>query len=273
MKVSVIMPTYNHENTIAQAIESFLAQQCSFETELIIGNDASTDSTLEVAVFYAQRYPDKIKLIDKPVNEGLMRNYKTLMEVAKGEYVAILESDDYWIDPLKLEKQISSLDADAELGISFCRVNFMKDDGSIFASADCTNLVTSLGGQLYDYSLLRSIIYSPSVIFRKSYYDNYCNIQDYIDLGFRTFDYPAWLSIMAHSKAHYLSDLTAVYRIQSSSISNTNSLKKRLAFEKSVNDSRHYVTKLYGAGGVGNVRIALRETLIYLRIIWKYLVG
>ena len=119
MKVSVLMPTYNHEKTISQAIESFLMQECSFDTELCIGDDTSTDNTLNVARSYAEKYPSKIKLLAKPKNEGLMANYKSLLEIASGEYVAVLESDDYWVDPKKLEKQVTFLDAHKEYGLSF----------------------------------------------------------------------------------------------------------------------------------------------------------
>jgi glycosyltransferase involved in cell wall biosynthesis len=106
MKVSVLMPTYNHETYIAQAIDSFLAQQCNFEMELLIGDDASTDNTLNIAKKYAQNFPEKIKLIQHKENQGLLKNYKSLISIAKGEYFAILESDDYWSDNLKLQQQI-----------------------------------------------------------------------------------------------------------------------------------------------------------------------
>ena len=99
MKVSVLMPTYNHEKTIAQAIESFLAQRCTFPIELCICDDASTDATPKIAAKYQQQYPNQITFIAKPVNQGLMRNYQTLLSVAKGQYLSILESDDYWTDP------------------------------------------------------------------------------------------------------------------------------------------------------------------------------
>lgn len=271
MKVSVLMPTYNHSVTIAQAIESFLVQKCSFDIQLLISDDASTDSTLSIARRYEAEYSDKIVVISKPENEGLIANYKTLVSRADGEYLAVLESDDYWIDPLKLQKQVDFLDAHKEYGLSFSRVEFLSDDGILTQSADQSRLISDLDGRLYEYSLLRSIIFSPTVVFRRSLYDSYCNIDDYISLGFKTFDYPVWLSILAHSKVHYLSDATAVYRVQSSSISNTGNLRKRLDFEKSVAECRSYVTAKYGTGNIWLAKIKAREALLLCRIIWRYL--
>ena len=104
MKVSVLMPTYNHEPFIAQAIESFLAQQTSFATELLINDDCSTDNTYSIAMAYAAK-DARVKVFKQEQNQGLLCNYKFLLNQAKGEYLAVLESDDYWIDNQKLQKQ------------------------------------------------------------------------------------------------------------------------------------------------------------------------
>lgn len=272
MKVSVLMPTYNHSATIAQAIESFLAQKCSFDIQLLISDDASTDSTLSIARRYEAEYSDKIVVITKPENEGLIANYKTLVSRADGEYLAILESDDYWTDPLKLQKQVDFLDANADYGLSFTKVRFLQDE-VLRKGYDYSELVERLHGELYSYMLLRSIIYSPTVVFRRSLFEKYCNIDDYVDGRFITFDYPVWLSIAAHSKCHFLNDMTSVYRISSKSISNTSNLRKRLEFEKGVSDIRSYVTRLYGTGNLSGAKIWCRECLLQLRIIFRHIIG
>ncbi len=270
MKVSVLMPTYNHSATIAQAIDSFLAQKCCFDIQLLISDDASTDATLSIARKYESENHDKIVVITKPENEGLIANYRTLVSRAEGEYLAVLESDDYWSDPLKLQKQIDFLDANADYGLSFTRVMFLQE-GVLREDYDYSELLESLQGELYSYMLLRSIIYSPTVVFRRNLFEKYCNIDEYVDGRFITFDYPVWLSILAHSKVHYLSDATAVYRVQSSSISNTGNLRKRLDFEKSIAECRSYVTAKYGTGNIWLAKIKAREALLLCRIIWRYL--
>lgn len=271
MKVSVLMPTYNHSATIAQAIDSFLAQKCSFDIQLLISDDASTDSTLSIARRYEAENPDKIEVISKPENEGLISNYKTLVSRADGEYLAVLESDDYWTDPLKLQKQVDFLDANTDYGLSFTRMRFLQE-GVLRNGDDYSELVGKLQGKLYSYMLLRSIIYSPTVVFRRSLFEKYCNIDDYIAGKFITFDYPVWLSIAAHSKCHFLKDLTSVYRISSNSISNTSNLRKRLGFEKGISAIRSYITGLYGTGNIGGIRIWMREVVLQLRIIWRYVI-
>lgn len=269
MKVSVLMPTYNHAKTIAQAIDSFLAQQCSFPVELCICDDASTDATAQIAASYQNQHPTKITFIAKSQNQGLMRNYQTLLQVAKGEYVAILESDDYWTDPLKLQKQVDFLETNAQYGLSFTGLSFLQE--GVFSQAwDVSDILAKNQDNLYSYLLLRSIIYSPTVCFRRSLFDAYCNIAEYVRLDFKTFDYPVWLSLARFSKVHYLPQNTAVYRISGTSISNTSNAPKRLNFEFAVNKIRHYVVSLYGTGTLSMGAIYRREAVIAARILWRY---
>ena len=268
MKVSVLMPTYNHENTIAQAIESFLMQECSFACELCIGDDKSTDSTLEIARSYATKYPDKIKLLVKPENEGLMANYKSLLQMATGEYVAILESDDYWVDSKKLEKQVSFLDSNLEYGLSF--TGWIRDrEGAQEEFAEEGFIRDLSQKEVYKFILLRNVIRAVTVVFRRSVFDKYCNIEDYINNKFITFDYPVWLSILAHSRVHYLEDCTAVYRELGTSISNTSNLSKRLKFETETYRIRKYIIGLYSSAGLSPMKIKLRESIVLSRIAWR----
>lgn len=108
--VSVHMITYNHEKFIAQAIEGVLMQRTNFPFELIIGEDCSTDRTREIVVDYANRHPDIVRPILHDNNVGMMRNMKICLQACSGKYTAICEGDDYWIDPLKLQKQVDFLE-------------------------------------------------------------------------------------------------------------------------------------------------------------------
>ncbi len=109
--VSVWMITYNHEEFIAQAIESVLMQQTNFEFEIVIGEDCSTDRTLSICKDYQKKYPDKIRLITSPGNVGIAANGSRTLMACKGKYVALLEGDDYWTDPTKLQRQVDILES------------------------------------------------------------------------------------------------------------------------------------------------------------------
>ena len=176
MKVSVLMPTYNHEPYIAEAIESFLAQQTSFEIELLINDDCSTDNTYQVALGYPQKHP-QIKLFKQTTNQGLLPNYKFLLQQAQGEYLAVLESDDYWIDENKLQKQVDYLDAHPTCHLSFTGVNRLKG-GTLIPFRDMSYLFSMKSTTPYDYMLYHGgFIFSPTVCFRRSACDRHSPLE------------------------------------------------------------------------------------------------
>lgn len=127
MKVSVLMTTYNHEMFIAQAIESVLRQQTNFDFELIIGEDCSTDRTRFICEELRDKYPNIITLISNKTNI-YPRNFENTFAHCKGEYIAILEGDDYWIEPSKLQRQVDFLETHEEFSICFGNVKIERND-------------------------------------------------------------------------------------------------------------------------------------------------
>ena len=110
VKVSVAMITYNHERFIAQSIEGVLMQQTDFAVELVIGEDCSTDGTRAIVRRYGERHPERIRLLLPERNLGADANLAAVLKACRGQYVALLEGDDYWTDPTKLQKQVDFLE-------------------------------------------------------------------------------------------------------------------------------------------------------------------
>lgn len=108
--VSVVMTTYNHYPYIREAIEGVLMQKTDFPVELIIGEDCSNDDTRKIVEEYSVRYPEKIKPIFNEKNLGFLKNYKNTLQAVSGKYIAFCEGDDYWTDPLKLQKQVDFME-------------------------------------------------------------------------------------------------------------------------------------------------------------------
>lgn len=108
--VSICCLTYNHEKYIAQAVEGFIMQETNFAFEVIIGEDCSQDGTRKILEEYVLRYPEKIKLITSAYNVGASNNGVRVFKAARGKYIAVCDGDDYWTDPLKLQKQVDFLE-------------------------------------------------------------------------------------------------------------------------------------------------------------------
>lgn len=111
--VSVLCITYNQENYIKKAIDSFLMQETDFPYEILIHDDASTDRTADIVKEYENKYPTKIKGIYQTENQYSKRKeaiVEFLFPIASGKYFAICEGDDYWTDKYKLQRQYSFME-------------------------------------------------------------------------------------------------------------------------------------------------------------------
>jgi glycosyltransferase involved in cell wall biosynthesis len=124
--VSVIMMAYNHEEYIGEAINGVIMQQCPFDIELLLGEDASTDRTRELCIDYQRRFPKTIRLIVSDRNVGMHRNFFRLFCRARGRYIALCEGDDYWTSNCKLAQQIAFMMANPECSFTFHNANILN---------------------------------------------------------------------------------------------------------------------------------------------------
>ena len=169
--VSVCMITYNHEPFIWEAIEGVLMQQTNFPFELVIGEDCSTDRTRAICEEYAENHPEIIRLLPSEKNLGMMPNFIRTLQSGTGKYIALCEGDDYWTDPMKLQKQVEFLEGNEEYAICFHDVEIVSD-GLVFSE--------DLGVYQIRYSDYRTdftfddlleygnLMHTPSVVFRNS---------------------------------------------------------------------------------------------------------
>lgn len=120
--VTIRCITYNQERYIRECLESFVMQQTDFRFEALVHDDASTDGTADIVREYAERYPDIIKPIFETENQYSKHDGslgRIMDENTHGKYVAICEGDDYWTDPLKLQKQFDFMEAHPECSLCF----------------------------------------------------------------------------------------------------------------------------------------------------------
>ncbi len=136
--VSVCVVTYQHKPYIKQCLDGILMQKTDIPFEILLGEDASTDGTREICLEYAAKYPDKIRLflhhrennIKIGGNPSGRFNFLYNSFVARGKYIALCEGDDYWIDPLKLQKQVDFLEENKDCSIVFTDFKISRDKGS-----------------------------------------------------------------------------------------------------------------------------------------------
>lgn len=120
-KLDILLITYNHESYIKQCLDSITIQKASFDFGIIVADDYSTDNTLSIIQEYSGKCNIPIRILETAGNLGLVKNYQRALTACKSEYVAVLEGDDYWTSPYRLQKHIDFLDIHQECSMVFNR--------------------------------------------------------------------------------------------------------------------------------------------------------
>ena len=221
--VSVVMITYGHELYIEQAIESVLNQKLSAPFELIICDDCSPDSTPEIVQRFVLSHPNGsiIEYVRHEHNIGMNSNYLYGIRRARGELIAVCEGDDYWVDDLKLYKQVDLLKEEPEISLVFTPAYQLEED---------TGLIVKTRNEYHNYKSLNFTFerilklgggFYPTCtsMYRKAIL-NFERLDEFL-CTHSTGDYPIAILASLHGKIGYIDDVTAVYRIQNRSVTNS----------------------------------------------------
>ena len=229
--VAIRCITYNHEAYIRDALEGFIMQKTNFPFVAIVHDDASTDGTANIIREYAAKYPDIIKPIYETENQyskhdgSLGRIMTAACESYGAKYYALCEGDDYWTDPLKLQKQVDFLEKHSGYGLVYTLAKSYIEKEKRFKS-------DILGGDYdnIDDMYLTNKIVTLTTCFRSDLYKLYlaeCNTYPTGNLG----DYPLWLFMASNSKIHCIKEVTGTYRVLDVSASHFIDLHKELSFK------------------------------------------
>ena len=208
--VSIKCLVYNHEPYLRQCLEGFVMQKTNFRFEAIVHDDASTDGSAAIIREYAEQYPDIIKAMYETENQyskhdGSLR--RIVNSACKGKYIAICEGDDYWIDPLKLQKQVDFLEKNLDYGLVHTYFNYVDVHNKVIPPP--TQFHQHIQERIFDGYIWDYYLYNPGFIltctcmFRRSLYRE--EEQTFLDSGL-------FMMIARQSKVHCIREVTSCYR-------------------------------------------------------------
>ena len=228
--VSVCVTTYNHAPYIERAVESFLAQRCDFGVEIILSDDCSSDSTLEICRSYAERYPDRVRVLSSEQNVGMRANYRRTLEAAKGKYVALCDGDDWWCDENKLSRQVEVMEADSECGLCYTCSRRVQGTREWLYPA----------GEMYtdfDNMLFNNTVENSSAVARKDLVmQYYAEVRPEEHPEWLTDDLPMWLWFAANSRYMAIDCPMSVHRVLTYSVSHNPDYRRKIEFVDSLYD-------------------------------------
>lgn len=215
-KISIITTTYRHQDYIIDTISGILLQQYKGKLEYIIANDHSPDDTdIVIQNFLSQQtIPENIEInyTCHDRNLGMINNFLWAAKQCTGEYIALCEGDDYWIDPLKLQKQADFLEQNKDYGL--IHTNYREFNQKTNQFKDHAPYISREHIDEFDHYLKSGDLRTCTVVFRATYLEKMFELfrQDFMKNAIIG-DRPGFLAIGRYSKIKYDPEITSVYRI------------------------------------------------------------
>jgi glycosyltransferase involved in cell wall biosynthesis len=232
--VSVRTSTYQHASYIKQCIEGVLMQKTNFPFEFIIGEDLSTDGTREIVLEYANKYPDTLRVLTADYNVGPQANGRRCFMASRGKYIALCEGDDFWIDPLKLQKQVDILEENEEFGMCYTQAKVFVQEKKKYAKKIIGFKIPSKG------LVFNNTIPPLTTLNRRNLISKFINEREKNNQKWEIGDYYFNLWMEKNSNIFFLKESTSVYRISSNSLSKYYDPNKRMIFLKNSFDLANY---------------------------------
>ena len=191
-------------------MDSFLNQKTNFDFEIIIIDDASTDHSYEIIQGYQNKFPEKVRTFRNEVNLGITRTWKKVCQEAKGQYIARCDSDDFWTDPLKLQKQVDLLDASTDSLWSNTEFDMVDLDGNLIQKDAFANKALPLIDSYEEMLVMKGMTMASTwLVDTTLMQDVSAQISD--TAADDTFELQ--LELFKRTKISFLSDSTTVYRM------------------------------------------------------------
>ena len=221
--VAIKCLVYDHEPYLRDCLEGFVMQQTNFPFVAIVHDDASTDNSAAIIREYEEKYPDIIKPIYEAENQYSKRDgsvgriMNAAVDATGAKYIAMCEGDDYWTDPLKLQKQVDFMEANPEYGLCYAKAYRYNEELKKYIGVK-----GSARAEVYELSIQGTHhISTPTILMRQSLFLNCLSDSSFLLNNGLFTDSSLWWWFAANSKLYFMDDVVAVYRELSESASHS----------------------------------------------------
>ncbi|WP_100616254.1 glycosyltransferase family 2 protein [Confluentibacter citreus] len=224
-ELSVLLMAFNSEDYIEDALKSILKQKCSYNFEIIVGDDCSTDKTFEILNNYAIKYPNLFNIKTNTSQLGILKNFKATLDRCNGNFVFNFDADDVIKSDVAFQKIIDILKHNPNLGFIDSGYDKLLNDGKTIVEFDNKeNILVS--NEEYKERLLLGKVIPIGVCFNRESLYKYVDFDYYIKENITIEDYPILVDMVMHCDFDRINESLHIYRIHPSSYSHKNCFER-----------------------------------------------
>ena len=259
--VSIICTVFNKEPWLKKTIDSFLAQQTEFAIEIILVDDASSDGSRSIIQDYHANYPNLIRAFYQDENQGIAKTWVTICKEARGYYIARCDGDDFWIDPLKLQKQVDLLASRPDCRWSNTDFDIYDEHGNFVSNAGFANQTIPLADTYEKMLATRGFTMASTWLVDR---DLMLDVNQELDLTTSDDTFNLQLELFQRTSLAYLDEATVAYTINQGSDSRPCDFRKlERRFHKLLQTQLAYLDKYPNADFKEMTKILLDRTNTY----------
>jgi len=244
IELSVVLITYNSEDYIAETLESLLKQKCTFDFEIVVGDDGSTDKTFEIIQSYKHKYPEIFNIQKNNINLGILGNFKSTISRCKGTYVFNFDGDDVVKSEHAFQKLVDVFRMKPHLG--FVDSGYDKYFESQNLTKPYVNKYTirATKSEYKDYIFLGRII-PIGICFNRALLLKYVDFNTYLNKKITIEDYPTLVDMAANCDFDRVDESLFTYRIHEKSYSYNVGFERYFFQRKQMLDLFNYFKSKY----------------------------
>lgn len=244
IELSVHLITYNNEKHIEDTLQSILMQKVDFTYEIVVGDDCSTDRTLNIINTYAIKQPHVFNVQKNDKQLGILRNYKSTIDRCKGAYVFDIAGDDLLKTDDALQKMVNELRNDSSLGFVDSGFDSLYENNNSLTLFKNQKIINASKKEYKKDGLLGKI--TPiGICYNKAQLYKYVDFDTYLKMNLTIEDYPILVDLIMNTRFARIKESLHVYRVHDNSYSHEKSFENHIFLKNQMKNLFNYFSKKY----------------------------
>jgi glycosyltransferase involved in cell wall biosynthesis len=266
--LSVHLITFNNEKYIEETLQSIIKQKVDFNYEIVVGDDCSTDGTLEIINNYAAKYPNLFKVLKNEKQLGILENFKSTLDRCDGIYIFDIAGDDMLKTTNALQKLIDAFKINENLGfIDSGFDSFIEESKTTIPFKN--KFIINSSKDVYKEAVLLGEIIPIGHCYRKEYLYKYVDFKTYLKINVTIEDYPILVDMIMNTEFERINESLHIYRVHRNSHSNNQNIEQQIFQSNQMNDLFNFFSRKYGFSEKLNYKYSnyhYKTLLYYARI-------